>query len=92
MERPRIRTHSPLAEAILGFLLLVGFYTSPALLGGSLLMLVLTFGSTLRQDWSTAGVQLMYAAVYAALMAFHGWNDYSLDWLLSRSQMGQKQR
>ncbi|MGB6691913.1 MAG: DoxX family protein [Terracidiphilus sp.] len=82
----------PWAEAILGFLLLVGFCTSLALLGGSLLILLLTFGTTLRQDWSTAGVQLIYAGVYAALLALDRWNDYSLDRWLSHSQMGQKQR
>lgn len=74
----------PWAEAILGFLLLIGLWTLPALVCGSLLILVLTLGTTLRQDWSTAGVQLIYAAVYAALLALGRWNDYSLDWLLSR--------
>jgi thiosulfate dehydrogenase (quinone) large subunit len=73
----------PWAEAILGFLLLLGFCTRLALVIGSLLILVLTFGTALRQDWSTAGVQLIYAAVYAALLAFDHWNDYSLDRLLS---------
>jgi thiosulfate dehydrogenase [quinone] large subunit len=76
----------PWAEAILGFLLLLGLYTRLALVIGSLLILVLTFGTALRQDWSTAGVQLIYAAVYAALLALDCWNDYSLDRLLSRSQ------
>lgn len=73
----------PWAEAILGFLLLIGFCTRFVLVLGSLLILVLTFGTTLRQDWSTAGVQLTYAAVYAALLALARWNDYSLDRLLS---------
>jgi thiosulfate dehydrogenase [quinone] large subunit len=76
----------PWAEAILGFLLLLGLYTRLALVIGSLLILVLTFGTALRQDWSTAGVQLIYAAVYAALLTLDCWNDYSLDRLLSRSQ------
>ena len=76
----------PWAEAILGFLLLLGLCTRLALVIGSLLILVLTFGTALRQDWSTAGVQLIYAAVYAALLALDRWNDYSIDRLLSRSQ------
>ena len=73
----------PWAETILGFLLFIGFCTSVVLLAGSLLILVLTFGTTLRQDWSTAGVQLVYAAIYAALLALDRRNDYSLDRLLS---------
>ncbi|MGA7524740.1 MAG: DoxX family membrane protein [Acidobacteriaceae bacterium] len=77
----------PWAEAILGFFLLVGLCARLALLGGSLLILVLMFGTTLRQDWNTAGIQLLYAAVYAALLAFDRWNEYSLDRLLSRSGM-----
>ena len=80
----------PWSEAILGFLLLIGLWTLPALVCGALLILMLTFGTTLRQDWNTAGVQLIYAAVYAGLLAFDHWNDYSLDRLLSRLQMGQK--
>lgn len=77
----------PWTEAILGFLLLIGLWTLPALVCGSLLILVLTLGTTLRQDWNTAGVQLTYAAVYAALLALARWNDYSLDRLLSHPGM-----
>lgn len=80
----------PWAEAILGFLLLVGLCTRLALIAGSLLILILTFGTTLRQDWNTAGVQLIYAVVYAALLALDRWNDYSFDRLLSRSQIRQE--
>jgi thiosulfate dehydrogenase [quinone] large subunit len=76
----------PWAEAILGLLLLVGLCTRFALVAGALLILVLTFGTTLRQDWNIAGVQLIYAAVYAALLALDRWNDYSVDRLLSRSK------
>ena len=76
----------PWAEAILGFLLLLGFCTRFALVTGSLLILVLMFGTTMREDWSTAGIQLIYAAVYAALLALDRWNDYSLDRRLSHSR------
>jgi thiosulfate dehydrogenase (quinone) large subunit len=82
----------PWAEAILGFLLLIGFCTTVVLFAGSLLILVLTFGTTLRQDWNTAEIQLVYAAVYAALLALVRWNDYSVDRLIARSQMEQKPR
>jgi thiosulfate dehydrogenase [quinone] large subunit len=76
----------PWAEAILGFLLLLVFCTRFALVTGSLLILVLMFGTTMRQDWSAAGIQLIYAAVYAALLVLDRWNDYSLDRWLSHSQ------
>ena len=37
----------------------------------SLLMMVLTFGSSLVQDWSAAGTQLIYALVFSVLL-FYG--------------------
>jgi thiosulfate dehydrogenase (quinone) large subunit len=69
----------PWLEAVLGLMMLVGLRTRLALIGGSLVLIVLTFGSTLRQDWAIAGVQLIYSAVYAALLAFRSRNVYSLD-------------
>jgi thiosulfate dehydrogenase [quinone] large subunit len=60
----------PWVEAILGFLVLVGLRTRSALIGGSTLIFVLTFGSTLRQDWESAGLQLIYAGIDAALLSY----------------------
>jgi thiosulfate dehydrogenase (quinone) large subunit len=74
----------PWAEALLGMLVLTGFRTRIGLIGGSVLIIALTFGTTLRQGWDTAGLQLIYAAVYAALLAFHEKDRYSIDsWLLT---------
>jgi thiosulfate dehydrogenase [quinone] large subunit len=69
----------PWVEATLGLLLLLGLATRFALIAASLTILALTFGSTLRQDWESAGLQLIYAAIYAALLAFRRDNAYSLD-------------
>lgn len=75
----------PWVETLLGFFLLVGLFTRPALVGGAVLILILTFGTTLRQDWETAGLQLIYAVLYAILLALHAGNRYSLDTLFRRS-------
>jgi thiosulfate dehydrogenase [quinone] large subunit len=69
----------PWVEAILGLLVLIGVRTRFALIASAVLLAMLTFGSTLRQDWESAGLQLIYASVYAALLAFRSKNTYSLD-------------
>ena len=80
----------PWVEAILGFLVLVGLRTRSALIGGSTLIFVLTFGSTLRQDWESAGLQLIYAGIYAALLSYRNRNIYSLDELLNGGTTGRQ--
>jgi len=74
----------PSVEALVGFCVLFGFQTKRALISGSVLMLVLTFGSTLRLDWPTGGIQLMYSLVYSLLLAgtpvnYYSVNYYSID-------------
>jgi thiosulfate dehydrogenase [quinone] large subunit len=69
----------PAIEALIGLLLLLGLRTRVALVAGSLLIMVLTFGSALTQDWPTAGLQLTYALVYSALLFLLRYNGWSLD-------------
>lgn len=77
----------PWAEAILGALLLLGLGTRYVCVLGMLLMATLTFGSALHQDWNAAGVQLIYAFVYAALLGLRQHDLISLDgWVLHRKQ------
>jgi thiosulfate dehydrogenase [quinone] large subunit len=76
----------PWIEGILGLLLLLGLGTRLALIGGALLIAVLTFGTALIQNWDAAGLQLIYAAIYAALLAFHHWNRYSIDAAIKRGR------
>lgn len=72
----------PWLEMGVGFLVLIGLRTRAALIGGSFLMFVLTFGTTLRQDWSTAGIQLLYTLVYVLLLSFVTFDWYSVDALV----------
>jgi thiosulfate dehydrogenase [quinone] large subunit len=69
----------PVVEATVGACVLFGFHTRRALISGSVLMLVLTFGSTLRQDWPTVGIQLTYSVVYSLLLAGIRFNSYDVD-------------
>jgi thiosulfate dehydrogenase [quinone] large subunit len=68
----------PCVEFLIGVLLLLGVATRFALTLALLLMLVLMFGITLKQDWSTAGTQLGYGFVLAALL--FGRERYDLSW------------
>jgi thiosulfate dehydrogenase [quinone] large subunit len=69
----------PWMEALVGLFILLGAATRIALIAGALLIVALTFGSTLHQDWDVAGLQLIYAAVYFALLALRQYNLFSVD-------------
>jgi len=71
-------------ETAVGLLVLLGLWTQEALLVGSAAMAALIFGTALRSDWDTVAIQLLYAAIYAALLAAREYNAYSLDAVLWR--------
>ncbi|WNG48129.1 DoxX family membrane protein [Archangium minus] len=77
----------PFIELILGVLLTLGLLTRAALFAGGLVMVSLIFGTALRSDWETLGLQMIYAALYSALMATAHVNRLSLDawWARTRS-------
>jgi thiosulfate dehydrogenase (quinone) large subunit len=72
------------AETIIGLLLLLGLWTRWALLLGAALMASLVFGTALRSDWETLAIQMLYALIYAALIAGREYNSYSVDALIER--------
>lgn len=76
----------PFVETLIGVLIFVGLWSRFAYCVGFLLIINLTFGSTLRQDWTAAGWQLLYAFAYAALLAFREHNRYSVDGAKRKSQ------
>jgi thiosulfate dehydrogenase (quinone) large subunit len=74
----------PWAESLIGSLILVGLWTGVALAAGALLMIVLTIGSCLIQDWPAAAMQLLYQMAYFILLFLHGFNHWSADSLVHR--------
>jgi len=75
----------PAVEGILGLLLLVGLRMRAVLIASSLLILALTFGSALVQDWQAAGLQLLYTVVYSMLLFLRQYNGWSMDrWMEQR--------
>jgi thiosulfate dehydrogenase (quinone) large subunit len=75
----------PIVEALVGGWLLFGLQTGRALISSSVLMLVLTFGSAMRQDGPTVSEQLTYSLIYSLLLAGIRFNPYSVDSRLRRS-------
>jgi thiosulfate dehydrogenase (quinone) large subunit len=68
----------PCVELVIGVLLLVGAATRFALVLALVLMLVLMFGVTMKQDWNVAGQQLLYGLVLALLL--YGRERLDLSW------------
>ena len=79
----------PIVEATVGACVLFGFQTRRALISGSVLMLVLMFGSTLRQDWPTVGIQLTYSVVYSLVLAGIRLNSYCVDRLIPHTSQSK---
>jgi thiosulfate dehydrogenase [quinone] large subunit len=75
----------PFIEAALGVLLILGLLTRWALVVGALLMIALVFGTTLREQFVTVGIQLIYAAIYFILIFNLRHNLLSLDHFLGRT-------
>lgn len=72
----------PFAEFILGGLVTLGLFTRWALTLGGLLITALIFGTALRSDWTTVGIQMIYAITYYLLLLNRADNAFSLDALL----------
>jgi thiosulfate dehydrogenase [quinone] large subunit len=76
----------PYIELILGVLILLGLFTRWALAAGGLLMAVLMFGTSMRSDWVTVSIQMIYViALYLALANLDD-NCCALDRLLCKSK------
>jgi thiosulfate dehydrogenase (quinone) large subunit len=69
----------PLVETGLGLLLVLGLWTRFALITGALVITGLVIGTNLAQDWTVAGLQLIYAFIYYYLLVHRDKNLVSLD-------------
>jgi thiosulfate dehydrogenase [quinone] large subunit len=68
----------PCIEVVIGVLLLLGLFTRAALTLALLLMMVLMFGVTMKQDWTAAGQQMVYGLILATLLFTR--HPYDLTW------------
>ena len=72
----------PIAEFIVGLLLIVGLFTKPALVVAGIIMVILVFGTTLIENWEALPSQLIHAVFFALLLQFIVSNSISLDNLI----------
>ncbi|MGA2648341.1 MAG: DoxX family protein [Candidatus Sulfotelmatobacter sp.] len=84
----------PWCEGTVGLLMILGLWTSFALIAGSLLMLALQIGICLAQNWDVAGVQLIYVFLYFVLLTYCERNRWSVDryWQMQKSREGLNAR
>lgn len=69
----------PVVEVLIGCSLVVGFMTLWGLVLSGFLMGTLVFGMCLLQNWGTVADQMIYTAVFAALLFGLEYNRFSLD-------------
>jgi len=69
----------PWVETTLGLLLLLGLFSRFTLIVGALVLTVLVVGTNLAQDWTVAGLQLIYCFIYYYLLIHLEQNTMSLD-------------
>jgi thiosulfate dehydrogenase (quinone) large subunit len=74
----------PYAESIVGIFVTIGLFTRWALTIGGLLIVALIFGTALRADWPTVGIQMIYSIIYYLLLVNRSDNSFSVDGLIHR--------
>jgi thiosulfate dehydrogenase [quinone] large subunit len=75
----------PVAEFIIGILLLLGLFTRQALIAGGVLMVSLIFGSSMIEEWSAIPSQLFHTAFFSVLLCFvDTHNRLSADGLIKK--------
>jgi len=73
----------PFLELNIGLLLLVGLFMRVSLVTGSIVILVLIFGSCMLEQWENVAIQMFYGLYFAGLLFFQDkYNQYSLDYKL----------
>jgi thiosulfate dehydrogenase [quinone] large subunit len=80
----------PWCEGTVGLLMILGLWTSVALIAGSLLMLTLQIGTCLAQNWSVAGDQLMYVLLFFVLLTYCERNRWSVDRCIKQLKEGKQ--
>lgn len=74
----------PVAEFVVGILLVLGVFTKQSLVAGALVMLTLIFGSCLIEEWSALPSQLIHVLFLGILLVYLSHNNYSTDQFIKK--------
>jgi uncharacterized membrane protein YphA (DoxX/SURF4 family) len=69
-----------------GLGLILGVFTRWTLVAASLLMSILIFGTSLRSDWATVSIQMIYVIAFFIALFFLEHNRYSVDRIIRREE------
>ena len=69
----------PIAEFVLGILLVLGLFTRISSIVASIVMILLIFGSTLIENWGALVPQFIHVAIFAYLIQHIDRNSFALD-------------
>jgi len=74
----------PVAEFLIGLLLIIGLFTRQSLIAGSIVMIMLILGTTLIENWEALVSQLVHVAIFALLLNYITYNSCALDKLVKK--------
>jgi thiosulfate dehydrogenase (quinone) large subunit len=74
----------PVAEFVIGLLLVIGLFTRASLVAGGFTMVILIFGSAMVESWEAMPSQFIHAAFFAVLLSFLQYNTYAVDNILKK--------
>jgi thiosulfate dehydrogenase [quinone] large subunit len=69
----------PIAEFVVGLLLIIGLFTRFSLIAGSIVMLALIFGTTMIENWDALPSQLIHLGLLEVLLVFIQYNAWAVD-------------
>ena len=76
----------PFVEVAVGLMIITGLWLREGLVAALLLMTMLTAGVCLQERWDTAGSQLVYGGILAALLFTLHHHRYGLDAVLGQNR------
>lgn len=74
----------PIAEFVIGLLLIIGLFTRQALITGGIVMILLILGATSIENWEALVSQFIHVAFFATLLSCRTYNSYAVDNLLKK--------